>query len=194
MDRVYIMDTTLRDGEQAPGFSMNAQDKLAMARKLEELQVDVIEAGFPIASDGDFEAVRRIASTIKGPRIAGLARTNAGDIERCARALEPADTARIHVFLATSDIHLQHKLGKTREEALELAIKGVRLARRFCDDVEFSAEDAGRTEVDYLCRVVEAVIEAGATVVNIPDTVGYCIPEEYGWLIRNIRTRVKDIE
>jgi 2-isopropylmalate synthase len=188
------MDTTLRDGEQAPGFSMNTEAKLAMAYKLADLQVDVIEAGFPIASDGDFEAVHRIASTIRGPRIAGLARTNPGDIERCARALEPAERPRIHVFLATSDIHLKHKLGKTREEALDLAADGVRLARRFCDDVEFSAEDAGRTEIDYLCRVIETAIEAGATVVNIPDTVGYCIPEEYGWLIRNIRTRVKDIE
>ena len=194
MDRIFIMDTTLRDGEQAPGFSMTVKDKLAIASKLADLQVDVIEAGFPIASDGDFDAVRRIAANFKDVHIAGLARANPKDIERCARALEKNRAPRIHVFLATSDIHLQHKLGKSRIEALEAAADGVRLAKQYCDDVEFSAEDAGRTEIDYLCGVVDAVIEAGATVVNIPDTVGYCIPEEYGWLIRNLRTRVKDID
>jgi 2-isopropylmalate synthase len=188
------MDTTLRDGEQAPGFSMTPEDKLVMAHKLQELQVDTIEAGFPIASAGDFEAVRRVASSVRGTRIAGLARTNTADIESCARSLEPADLARIHVFIATSDIHLKHKLGKPRAEVLDLAAQGVRLARRFCDDVEFSAEDAGRTEIDYLCNVIEAVIDAGATVVNIPDTVGYCVPEEYGWLIRTICTRVANID
>ena len=194
MDRVFIMDTTLRDGEQAPGFSMSGKDKLAIARKLAELQVDIIEAGFPIASEGDFEAVRKIATTFRDLRIAGLARANRKDIEKCARALEKNNFPRIHVFLATSDIHLKHKLSKSRDEARAQAVDGVRLAKLFCEDVEFSAEDAGRTEIDYLCSVIEAVIEAGATVVNIPDTVGYCIPEEYGWVIRNIRSRVKDID
>jgi 2-isopropylmalate synthase len=194
MHRVFIMDTTLRDGEQAPGFSMTTKDKMAIARKLADLQVDIIEAGFPIASEGDFDAVRKIATTYKDLRIAGLARANPKDIEKCARALEKNNFPRIHVFLATSDIHLKHKLGKSRDEALAQAADGVRLAKQSCEDVEFSAEDAGRTEIDYLCSVIEAVIEAGATVVNIPDTVGYCIPEEYGWLIRNIRARVKDID
>jgi 2-isopropylmalate synthase len=194
MDPIAIFDTTLRDGEQAPGFSMNTEEKLRMARGLDRLGVDVIEAGFPIASDGDFDAVRRIASEIRGPRIAGLARANRKDIERCARALEPARRSRIHVVLATSDIHLKHKLGKSRTEALELAAEAVRFAAGFCDNVQFSAEDAGRSDVDYLCKVFDAVIEAGASVINIPDTVGYCMPDEYGWLIRNIQSRLARID
>ncbi len=193
MNRIAIFDTTLRDGEQAPGFSMNIEDKLRLARQLERLQVDVVEAGFPIASDGDFEAVKRIAAEVRETSIAGLARAAAGDIRRCWEALEGAARPRIHTFLATSDIHLKHKLLKTREEALEMVVKSVELARSLCDDVEFSAEDAGRSDPEYLYAVIEAAIEAGAGVVNIPDTVGYCLPSEYGELIHGLRN-VKGIE
>lgn len=194
MDRVTVFDTTLRDGEQSPGFSMNIEEKLKMARQLERLNVDVIEAGFPIASEGDFEAVRRIAREVRTPTIAGLARANRPDIRRCWEAIEGAAHPRIHTFIATSDIHLQYKLKKTRDEVLEQAAEAVRYARTLCDDVEFSAEDAGRSDVDYLCRIIDAVIEAGATVINIPDTVGYCIPGEFGALIRALRGRVRNID
>jgi 2-isopropylmalate synthase len=193
-DRLIIFDTTLRDGEQAPGFSMTIDEKLRMARQLEKLNVDILEAGFPIASEGDFEAVRRVSAEIRTPVIAGLARCVKKDIDRCAKALEGANRARIHVFLATSDIHLKYKLNKTREEALDGAAEGVRYARTFCENVEFSAEDAGRTDIDFLAKVTEAVIDAGATTVNLPDTVGYCTPEEYGALIRNLRSRVRNID
>ena len=186
MNRIAIFDTTLRDGEQAPGFSMNIEDKLRLARQLERLQVDVVEAGFPIASDGDFEAVKRISAEVRKTSIAGLARAAVGDIRRCWEALEGAAQPRIHTFLATSDIHLKHKLLKTREEALEMVVKSVELACSLCDDVEFSAEDAGRSDPEYLYAVIEAAIEAGAKVVNIPDTVGYCLPSEYGALIRGL--------
>jgi 2-isopropylmalate synthase len=194
MDRVAIFDTTLRDGEQAPGFSMNPAEKVRFALQLECLGVDVIEAGFPIASEGDFEAVRRISSEIRTATIAGLARALEPDIIRCWKAIEHARKPRIHTFLATSDIHLEHKLGKTRDETRDLAVAAVELARRYCDDVEFSAEDAARSDVPFLCSVLEAVIEAGATVVNVPDTVGYAMPDEYGWLIRTICERVPNIE
>jgi len=193
-NKVVIFDTTLRDGEQAPGFSMNIEDKLKMARQLEKLNVDILEAGFPIASEGDFEAVRRVSKEVRTPTIAGLARSVKKDIDRCAKALEHANKARIHVFLATSDIHLKYKLNKTREEALAAAAEGVRYARTMCDDVEFSAEDAGRTDLDFLVQVTEAVIDAGAQTVNLPDTVGYCLPEDYGTLIRNLRSRVKNVD
>ena len=193
MNRIAIFDTTLRDGEQAPGFSMNIEDKLRLARQLERLQVDVVEAGFPIASDGDFEAVKRIAAEVRETSIAGLARASSGDIRRCWEALEGAARPRIHTFLATSDIHLKYKLLKTREEALEMVVQSVELARSLCDDVEFSAEDAGRSDPEYLYAVIEAAIEAGASVVNIPDTVGYCLPSEYGELIHGLRN-VKGIE
>jgi 2-isopropylmalate synthase len=193
-DKVIIFDTTLRDGEQAPGFSMNIDEKLRMARQLESLQVDIIEAGFPIASEGDYEAVRRVGSEVKNAMVAGLARAVKKDIERCAKALETAVRPRIHTFLATSDIHLQYKFNKTRAEALEMAVRGVELARSLCDNVEFSAEDAGRTDVDYLCQVLEAVIDAGASTVNIPDTVGYCTPEDFGLLIRTLKQRVRNID
>ena len=188
MERIAIFDTTLRDGEQAPGFSMNIEDKLHMARQLERLRVDVIEAGFPIASEGDFEAVKRVAAEIRTVTIAGLARAVSGDIRRCWEALEKAAKPRIHTFLATSDIHLKHKLLKEREQALEMAVRAVRLARSLCDDVEFSAEDAGRSDPEYLYRVIEAVIAEGAGVVNIPDTVGYRLPREYGDLIAGLRS------
>jgi 2-isopropylmalate synthase len=194
MDRITIFDTTLRDGEQAPGFSMNVEEKLKMARQLERLQVDIIEAGFPIASEGDFEAVKQISAEIKGATIAGLARAIPADIDRCWQALEQAARPRIHTFLATSDIHLKYKFNKTRGEALDIAVKAVERARKLCDEVEFSAEDAGRTEINYLCTVFDAVIDAGATIVNVPDTVGYQTPAEYGQLIRTLRERLKNAE
>jgi 2-isopropylmalate synthase len=194
MDRIAIFDTTLRDGEQAPGFSMNVEEKLKMARQLERLQVDIIEAGFPIASEGDFEAVKKISAEIKGTTIAGLARAVPADIDRCWQALEQAARPRIHTFLATSDIHLKYKFNKTRGEALDIAVKAVERARKLCDEVEFSAEDAGRTEINYLCTVFDAVIDAGATILNVPDTVGYQTPAEYGQLIRTLRERLKNAE
>jgi 2-isopropylmalate synthase len=194
MDRIAIFDTTLRDGEQAPGFSMNVDEKLRLARQLERLQVDIIEAGFPIASEGDFEAVKKISAEIRSVTIAGLARAVPLDIDRCWQALEGAARPRIHTFLATSDIHLKYKLNKSRGEALDLAVKAVERARRLCDEVEFSAEDAGRTEINYLCTVFDAVIEAGATIVNVPDTVGYQTPAEYGLLIRTLRDRLQKAE
>ncbi len=176
--RVRIFDTSLRDGEQAPGFSMTATEKLRMARQLDVLGVDIIEAGFPIASDGDFNAVRAIAGEVKRPIVAGLARAARLDVERAAAAVERAAHPRIHVFLATSDLHLRDKLRIDRSQCLHQAVDAVRLARRFVEDVEFSAEDATRSDVDFLCKVAEAVAEAGATTVNLPDTVGYALPED----------------
>jgi 2-isopropylmalate synthase len=192
--RVLIFDTTLRDGEQSPGFSMNITEKLTVARQLARLGVDVIEAGFPVASDGDFEAVRAIAREVRGPVIAGLARALPADIDRCWDAVRHAARPRIHTSIATSDIHIQKKFGSTREEILRRGIEAVRHARSLAADVEFSAEDAFRSDWDFLIRVVEAVIDAGATTVNIPDTVGYAIPSEFGELIRTIRARVPNIE
>src|SRR2546422_8727132 len=192
MDRIAIFDTTLRDGEQAPGFSMNVEEKLKMARQLERLQVDIIEAGFPIASEGDFEAVKRVSAEIRTVTIAALARAMPLDIDRCWQALEGANRPRIHTFLATSDIHLKYKLNKSRGEALDIAVKAVERARKLCDEVEFSAEDAGRTDINYLCTVFDAVIDADATIVNAPDTVGYQTPAEYGQLIRTLRERLKN--
>jgi 2-isopropylmalate synthase len=176
--RVIVFDTTLRDGEQAPGFSLDVPAKLAMARALDTLGVDIIEAGFPIASPADAEAVRQIAASVRRPVIAALARTRASDIEEAARALAPAERPRIHTFLATSDLHLSAKLRITRDECLASAVGAVTLARRFTDDVEFSAEDATRSDHDFLCSVIEAVIAAGATTINLPDTVGYATPDE----------------
>jgi 2-isopropylmalate synthase len=181
--RVLIFDTTLRDGEQSPGCSMTVPEKLRMAAKLVELGVDILEAGFPIASDGDFEAVRRIAEAFPDARVAALARACPGDIERAARALEPCRRPRIHTFIATSDIHLKYKLRKSRQQVLEEAVAAVELARRYVDDVEFSAEDATRTDPDYLEQVSLAAIEAGAGTINLPDTVGYSIPSEHAALI-----------
>ncbi|HKP11902.1 MAG TPA: 2-isopropylmalate synthase [Blastocatellia bacterium] len=192
--QVKIFDTTLRDGEQSPGCSMNLPEKIRMARQLDRLGVDIIEAGFPIASDGDFEAVQAIARQIRRPVIAGLARATRADIERAWGALREAARPRIHTFLATSDIHLEHKLKISRAEALKQAREAVALARSFCDDVEFSPEDATRTDIDFLCAVVEAVIEAGALTVNIPDTVGYTMPGEFSQIIQTIRRRVRNIE
>ena len=193
-NKVIFFDTTLRDGEQSPGASLNIVEKMEMARQLAALGVDVMEAGFPISSPGDFEAVKLIAKTIKGPIIAGLCRASEKDITACWNAVKYARKPRIHIFLATSDIHIEKKLQKTRAEVFAMAVHAVKFAKKLCDDVEFSAEDATRTDVDYLCSIVEAVIAAGATTVNIPDTVGYTVPQEYGALIGTIRTRVKGIE
>ncbi|MBI4483170.1 MAG: 2-isopropylmalate synthase [Acidobacteria bacterium] len=193
-DRIYIFDTTLRDGEQSPGCSLTIEEKLQMARQLERLQVDVIEAGFPISSDGDFESVRAIAREIRSATIAGLCRTIKKDIDRVWEAVQYATRPRIHTFIATSDIHLKYKLRKTREQVLEDAVTAVSYARSLCPDVEFSAEDASRTEMDYLVQVVEAVIEAGATVVNIPDTVGYAIPWEFAEKVRTLISRVRNAD
>jgi 2-isopropylmalate synthase len=192
--RIFIFDTTLRDGEQSPGASMNLEEKMKMARQLEALRVDIIEAGFPIASDGDFEAVRQVAREIRGCSIAGLARATELDIRRAWEALQHAAKPRIHTFIATSDIHLKYKLKKNREQVLEQAAQAVRLAKSLCDDVEFSAEDAGRSDVDYLCQVVEAAIREGATVINIPDTVGYCLPEEFGRIFKVLHEKVPNID
>jgi len=192
--RITVFDTTLRDGEQSPGCSMNHQEKLRLAHQLDRLGVDVIEAGFPIASDGDFAAVKAIAALIRRPIIAGLARACRPDIERAWEALKGAAHPRIHVFLATSDIHLKYKLRITREECLAHAREAVAFAKSLCNDVEFSPEDATRTDPEFLCQVLDAVIEAGATTLNIPDTVGYTVPSEFGELIATIRRRVKGIE
>src|SRR5499427_5476192 len=189
--RITVFDTTLRDGEQSPGCSMNVKEKVRLAVQLDRLGVDVIEAGFPIASDGDFAAVQAVAAAVPRPIIAALARASRLDIERAAQALTAAVRSRIHVFLATSDIHLLHKLRITRQQCLEQARDSVRLARTYSNDVEFSPEDATRTEPEFLFQVLEAVIEAGATTLNIPDTVGYTVPAEFGGLIKSIRERVR---
>ena len=189
-DRVIIFDTTLRDGEQSPGFSMNLAEKLRMAEALAELGVDVMEAGFPIASPGDFESVQEIARTVRGPVICGLARTGQADILRAAEALRPAERKRIHVFLSTSPLHMKYKLRMEPEAVLQLAIDSVTLARQHADDVEWSAEDGSRTEPDFLCRCVEAAIKAGATTINIPDTVGYSVPEDMTRIFSMLLERV----
>ena len=193
-DRIQIFDTTLRDGEQSPGYSMRKHEKLRIARQLERLGVDVIEAGFPIASQGDFEAVQAVAASVRGPAVAALARCCPEDINRAWQALHKAAHPRIHTFLATSDIHLQHKLKITRQQCLEQARDAVALAKSLCKDVEFSPEDATRSDPNFLCQVLEAVINAGATTVNIPDTVGYATPTDYAELIQTIRREVRGID
>ncbi|NLB17874.1 MAG: 2-isopropylmalate synthase [Syntrophomonadaceae bacterium] len=192
-DRIYIFDTTLRDGEQSPGVSLNFQEKLDIGLQLSRLGIDVIEAGFPVISKGDFKGVKMIAEKVKGPIIAGLARATKGDIDAAWNSLKTAENPRIHTFLATSDIHLKYKLQKSREQALQQAVEAVSYAKKFVNDVEFSAEDGSRTDFDYLCQVVEQVIDAGAVVVNIPDTVGYATPDEYGDFIRRIMERVPNM-
>ena len=189
-NRLTIFDTTLRDGEQAPGFSLRIDEKLKMARQLSSLGVDIIEAGFPITSEADAEAVRLIATNVQGPVIAALARCHPADIDRAGWALSPAPRRRIHTFIATSDLHLERKLRMTREKCLETAVAAVRQARQYTDDVQFSAEDATRSDLDFLCGVVEAVIAAGCTTVNLPDTVGYSIPHEISAFFDAILTRV----
>ncbi len=194
MEKVVFFDTTLRDGEQSPGFSMNIPEKLRMAKQLEKLGVDIIEAGFPIASQGDFEAVKLIAESIKKSQVAGLARANNKDIERAWEAVQNAEHPRIHTFISTSDIHLTHQLRKSREEVLDMAISAVKKAKSYTENVEFSAMDATRSDRDYLCQVIKAAIDAGATTVNIPDTVGYTIPSEFGDMIKYIIKNVSNID
>jgi len=193
-ERVLIFDTSLRDGEQAPGCSMTVNEKLRLAHKLEDLGVDIIEAGFPIASTGDFEAVQRVSREMRSASVAALARCRREDISLAWNALRDARQPRIHAFLATSDIHLACKLKITREDALRQVGECVQYARSLCQDVEFSPEDATRSEVEFLCKVLEVAIEAGATTLNIPDTVGYATPGDFGELIRAIRSRVKGVE
>jgi 2-isopropylmalate synthase len=189
-EQVWVFDTTLRDGEQAPGFSLRPDEKILLARQLDALGVDIIEAGFPIASPADAEAVRRIATEVRRPVIACLARCRRADLEQAAWAIEPAERGRIHTFIATSDLHLHAKLRITREECLESAIDAVRFARHYTYDVQFSAEDATRSDFDFLCRVIEAVIRAGASTINLPDTVGYSTPDEILDFFTRIRERV----
>ena len=189
-ERVTIFDTTLRDGEQSPGCSMNLEEKLRLARKLESLGVDIIEAGFPIASDGDFAAVKAVAAECREVTVAALCRTAEPDVIRAAEALRGAAHPRIHTFVATSDIHLEYKLKKTRTEVIEMTRRAVRLARGFAEEIEFSAEDATRSDPDYLCDVFAAAVDEGATILNVPDTVGYTLPNEFAELVRRIRERV----
>ena len=192
--RVIVFDTTLRDGEQSPGFSMNLAEKLRMAEALTELGIDVMEAGFPAASPGDFESVHEIAKVIKGPVICGLARTGRADIMRAGEAIKPAERRRIHTFIATSDLHMEHKLRMSRDEVLAATTGAITLAREYTDDVEWSSEDGTRTDPEFLCRAVEAAIKAGATTINIPDTVGYALPEDMARIFTMLRERVPGAE
>ncbi|MCH8176708.1 MAG: 2-isopropylmalate synthase, partial [Proteobacteria bacterium] len=189
-DNLIIFDTTLRDGEQSPGASMTRDEKVRIARALEVMKVDIIEAGFPIASNGDFEAVKAVAEVIKDSTVCGLARAKQIDIERAGEAIKPANSGRIHTFLATSPIHMEHKLRMSPDEVVDAAVKAVRMARKYTDNVEFSPEDAGRSDPDFLCRILEAVIKEGATTINIPDTVGYNIPHQFGALIKDLMERI----
>ncbi|ADE13839.1 2-isopropylmalate synthase [Nitrosococcus halophilus Nc 4] len=189
-DKLIIFDTTLRDGEQSPGASMTREEKVRIAKALERMGVDVIEAGFPVASQGDFEAVQAVAKAVRESRVCGLARALGADIDRAGEVLAEAEAARIHTFIATSPIHMKMKLRMEPDQVLEHAVKAVKRARKYTDDVEFSPEDAGRSDIDFLCRVLEAVIAAGARTVNIPDTVGYNLPDQFGQLIRTLRERV----
>ena len=193
-DRLYIFDTTLRDGEQSPGFSMNTDEKIRLAHQIEALGVDIIEAGFPIASDDDAHAVKLVATEIKTPVIAALARCNPADIECAGESLKPAARSRIHTFIATSDLHLERKLRISREDCLEAVVTAVKQARQYTDDIEFSAEDATRSDMDFLCTVVDAAISVGATTINLPDTVGYCTPEEIQEFFTEVRQRVANID
>jgi 2-isopropylmalate synthase len=193
-DQLIIFDTTLRDGEQSPGASMTREEKVRIARQLERMRVDIIEAGFPAASNGDFEAVKSVAEAIRESTVCGLARAVERDIDRAAEAIRPAPRRRIHTFIATSPIHMQNKLRMTPDQVLERAVWAVQRARQYTDDVEFSPEDAGRSEIDFLCRVLEAVIAAGARTVNIPDTVGYNLPHQFGGLIKTLRERIPNAD
>lgn len=193
-DKLIIFDTTLRDGEQSPGASMTRDEKVRIARVLEKMRVDIIEAGFPIASPGDFESVKAVSETVKDATVCALARAVQGDIDRAAEAIKPANRGRIHTFIATSPIHMREKLRMEPDQVLEQAVWAVKYARQFTDDVEFSPEDAGRSESDFLCRVLEAVIDAGARTVNIPDTVGYNIPAQFGGLIKELMERVPNAD
>ena len=189
-DHLIIFATTLRDGEQSPGASMTQEEKVRIARQLERMRVDIIEAGFPAASNGDFKAVKAVADTIKDSTVCGLARAIKGDIDRAGEALKNANSARIHTFIATSPVHMEKKLRMSPDQVFEQAVKAVKWAREYTDNVEFSPEDAGRSNIDFLCRILEAVIEAGATTLNIPDTVGYTMPEQFGKLVQTLRKRI----
>ncbi len=193
-DKLIIFDTTLRDGEQSPGASMTRDEKVRIAKQLERMRVDVIEAGFPAASNGDFESVKAVADAVKDSTVCGLARALEKDIDRAGEALKGANSGRIHTFIATSPIHMEKKLRMTPDQVVEQAVKAVKWARKYTDNVEFSPEDAGRSDLDFLCRVLEAVIKAGATTLNIPDTVGYNVPEQFGRLIRNLRERIPNAD
>jgi len=193
-DKLIIFDTTLRDGEQSPGASMTRDEKLQVAKALEKMKVDVIEAGFPIASPGDFESVQAVATAVKDSIVCGLARTRDKDIDTAAEALKPARNSRIHTFIATSPIHMQKKLRMLPDDVVTTAIHSVKRARGYTDNVEFSPEDAGRSEIDFLCRIIEAVIDAGATTINIPDTVGYALPHQFGDLIKQLITRIPNAD
>ncbi|MCW8920272.1 MAG: 2-isopropylmalate synthase, partial [Sedimenticola sp.] len=189
-DKLYIFDTTLRDGEQSPGASMTKDEKLRIAKALEKMRVDIIEAGFPIASPGDFDAVQSIARTIKDSTVCGLARALEADIDRAGEALKDANSGRIHTFIATSPIHMEQKLRMTPDEVVKQAVWAVKRARQYTDNVEFSPEDAGRSEIDFLCRVIEQAIKAGATTINVPDTVGYNLPQQFGETLRTLIERI----
>jgi 2-isopropylmalate synthase len=189
-DRLIIFDTTMRDGEQSPGASMTREEKLHIGKQLERMRVDVIEAGFPAASNGDFESVRAVAQAVKDSVVCGLARASDSDVRRAGEAVKPANASRIHTFIATSPIHMERKLRMSPDQVLEQAVRSVKLARSLCEDVEFSPEDAGRSEIDYLCRIIEATIDAGASTINIPDTVGYTMPEQFASMIRELRERI----
>ncbi|MGZ8263602.1 MAG: 2-isopropylmalate synthase [Burkholderiales bacterium] len=189
-DRLIIFDTTMRDGEQSPGASMNKEEKIRIGRQLERMRVDVIEAGFPAASEGDFAAVQAVARAVKDSSVCGLARANENDIRRCGEAVRVAARPRVHTFIATSPIHMEKKLRMEPSQVIDQAVRAVKWAREYTDDIEFSPEDAGRSDLDFLCRILEQVIKAGATTINVPDTVGYTLPEMFGGLIRSLRERV----
>jgi 2-isopropylmalate synthase len=193
-NRVYVFDTTLRDGEQVPGCQLTTPEKIEIARELEALGVDIIEAGFPISSPGDFQSVVEISKAVKNPTVCALTRANKGDIDSAIEALKYAKHPRIHTGIGSSDMHIKHKFNSTREEILERAVEAVKYAKRAVEDIEFFAEDAGRADVEYLAKMIEAVIAAGATVVNIPDTNGYCLPDQYGSKIRFLKENVKNID
>ncbi|MEO8440846.1 MAG: 2-isopropylmalate synthase, partial [Betaproteobacteria bacterium] len=189
-EKLIIFDTTMRDGEQSPGASMTREEKLRIARQLERMRVDIIEAGFPAASDGDFESVRAVAAAVRDSTVCGLARANEKDVRRCGEAVKGAKSPRVHTFIATSPIHMEKKLRMEPSQVIEQAVRAVKWAREYTHDVEFSPEDAGRSDIDFLCRILEQVIAAGATTINVPDTVGYTLPEHFGGLIRQLRERI----
>ncbi len=189
-DQLIIFDTTMRDGEQSPGAAMTKDEKVRIGKQLERLRVDVIEAGFAASSPGDFEAIRAVAAAVKDSTVCSLARANDNDVKRAGEAVKDANRGRVHTFIATSPIHMKHKLRMEPDAVLEAAVRAVKLARQYTDDVEFSAEDAVRSDVDFLCRIFEAAIKAGATTINVPDTVGYSVPEKWGELFRQLISRV----
>src|SRR5258706_3061804 len=193
-DQLIIFDTTMRDGEQSPGAAMTKDEKVRIGKQLERLRVDVIEAGFAAASPGDFEAIRAVAAAVKDSTVCSLARANDNDVKRAGEAIKGANSGRVHVFIATSPIHMKHKLRMEPDAVLEAAVRTVKLARQYTDDVEFSAEDAVRSDVDFLCRIFEATIAAGATTINLPDTVGYSVPELWGQLFTDLLTPIPNAD